>query len=66
MASRSPLLDKRREIEMRRRLDNNVKMYTGDDFNYAELIAGDDQGFSMRCSASSMPSRRRRPTHCRG
>ncbi len=22
------------------------KMYTGDDFNYAELIAGDDQGFS--------------------
>lgn len=23
-----------------------VKMYTGDDFNYAELIAGDDQGYS--------------------
>ena len=21
-------------------------MYTGDDFNYAELIAGDDQGYS--------------------
>ncbi len=21
-------------------------MYTGDDFNYAELIAGDEQGFS--------------------
>src|SRR5258708_8334869 len=31
---------------MRRRLDKNVKMYTGDDFNYAELIAGDDKGFS--------------------
>jgi hypothetical protein len=40
------LLDKQREIDMRRRLDKNVKMYTGDDFNYAELIAGDDQGFS--------------------
>src|SRR3981189_3007889 len=40
------LLDKQREIEMRRRLDKNVKMYTGDDFNYAELIAGDEQGFS--------------------
>jgi hypothetical protein len=40
------LLDKRREIDMRRRLDKNIKMYTGDDFNYAELIAGDAQGFS--------------------
>ena len=40
------LLDMQREIDMRRRLDRNVKMYTGDDFNYAELIAGDSQGFS--------------------
>ena len=40
------LLDKQREIGMRRRLDKNVKMYTGDDFNYAELIAGDEHGFS--------------------
>ncbi|HKO73399.1 MAG TPA: dihydrodipicolinate synthase family protein [Bradyrhizobium sp.] len=40
------LLDKQREIDMRRRLDKNVKMYTGDDFNYAELIAGDEGGFS--------------------
>jgi hypothetical protein len=40
------LRDKQREIDMRRRLDKNVKMYTGDDFNYAELIAGDDKGFS--------------------
>jgi len=40
------LLDKQREIDMRRRLDPKVKMYTGDDFNYAELIAGDAQGFS--------------------
>jgi len=40
------LLDKQREIDMRRRLGKNIKMYTGDDFNYAELIAGDSQGFS--------------------
>jgi Protein of unknown function (DUF993) len=40
------LLDKQREIDMRRRLAGNVKMYTGDDFNYAELIAGDDKGHS--------------------
>jgi len=40
------LLDKNREIDMRRRLDPAVKMYTGDDFNYAELIAGDSRGFS--------------------
>lgn len=40
------LLDKQREIDMRRRLDPHVRMYTGDDFNYAELIAGDEEGFS--------------------
>ncbi len=40
------LLDKDREIAMRRRLDKMVKMYTGDDFNYAELIAGDQHGYS--------------------
>src|ERR1700758_1103822 len=40
------LLDKQREIDMRRRLARGVKMYTGDDFNYAELIAGDVHGFS--------------------
>ncbi len=38
------LLDKDKEIQMRRRLPVNVRMYTGDDFNYAELIAGDGQG----------------------
>ena len=31
---------------MRRRLPQGVRMYTGDDFNYAELIAGDAQGYS--------------------
>ncbi|MEL6467361.1 MAG: dihydrodipicolinate synthase family protein [Pseudomonadota bacterium] len=40
------LLDKDKEIEMRRRLPASVKMYTGDDFNYPELIAGDDRGYS--------------------
>ena len=35
------LLDKGKEIAMRRRLPTGVRMYTGDDFNYAELIAGD-------------------------
>ena len=38
------LLDKDREIAMRRRLPPGVRMYTGDDFNYAELIAGDGHG----------------------
>jgi uncharacterized protein DUF993 len=38
------LLDKAREIAMRRRLPEGVRMYTGDDFNYAELIAGDGVG----------------------
>jgi hypothetical protein len=40
------LLDKDREIAMRRKLPQGVRMYTGDDFNYAELIAGDAQGYS--------------------
>lgn len=40
------LLSAEKEIAMRRRLPKTVRMYTGDDFNYAELIAGDDQGYS--------------------
>ena len=40
------LLDKEKEIIMRRQLPASVKMYTGDDFNYAELIQGDEQGYS--------------------
>lgn len=40
------LLDKDAEIAMRRRLPESVRMYTGDDFNYAELIAGDGQRHS--------------------
>ncbi len=40
------LLDKDKEIRMRRRLPDGIKMYTGDDFNYPELIEGDAQGHS--------------------
>ncbi|MGY3844756.1 dihydrodipicolinate synthase family protein [Streptomyces hydrogenans] len=40
------LLDAGREIALRRRLPEGVRCYTGDDFHYPELIAGDDQGFS--------------------
>jgi hypothetical protein len=45
------LLSKEKEIVLRRRLAKGnataaVRMYTGDDFNYAELIAGDDEGHS--------------------
>jgi len=40
------LLDDQKEVVMRRRLPASVKMYTGDDFNYPELIAGDAKGFS--------------------
>ncbi|MXU66225.1 dihydrodipicolinate synthase family protein [Oceanomicrobium pacificus] len=40
------LLSAEKEIAMRRRLPEGVRMYTGDDFNYPDLIAGDDQGYS--------------------
>jgi hypothetical protein len=50
------LLDNDKEIAMRRRLPGagasgapsttRVRMYTGDDFNFAELIAGDELGYS--------------------
>ena len=40
------LLSEDKEVAMRRRLPASVRMYTGDDFNYAELIAGDEEGHS--------------------
>jgi hypothetical protein len=40
------LLDADKEVAMRRRLPAGVRMYTGDDFNFAELIAGDASGYS--------------------
>ncbi|MGH7005658.1 MAG: dihydrodipicolinate synthase family protein, partial [Alphaproteobacteria bacterium] len=35
------LLDNAREVELRKRLPEGVLCFTGDDFNYAELIEGD-------------------------
>jgi len=40
------LLDRQKEIDMRKRLSAHVRMYTGDDFNYAELIEGDGERHS--------------------
>ena len=38
------LLDAGREGDLRRRLPEGVRVFAGDDFNYAELIAGDESG----------------------
>ncbi|MER0236941.1 dihydrodipicolinate synthase family protein [Fulvimarina sp. MAC8] len=40
------LLDKEHEIAFRARLPESVRLYTGDDFNYADLILGDGQRHS--------------------
>ncbi len=40
------LLDAELEIKMRNKLPAGVCMYTGDDFNYDRLIAGDKEGHS--------------------
>ena len=40
------LLDSQKEVAMRRLLPAGVRMYTGDDFNYPELIEGDEFGHS--------------------
>ena len=40
------LLDDRRETELRRRLPAGVRMFTGDDFHYPELILGDGEATS--------------------
>jgi hypothetical protein len=40
------LLDANREINLRRRLPSGVRTYTGDDFNYPDLIAGDGMNYS--------------------
>jgi hypothetical protein len=40
------LLDAALEVSMRRQLPPGVRMYTGDDFNYDRLIAGDATGHS--------------------
>ena len=40
------LLDAAQEVSMRRQLPDGVRMYTGDDFNYDDLILGDSRGHS--------------------
>ncbi len=40
------LLDANREVALRRHLPRGVRLYTGDDFHYPDLIAGDDEGYS--------------------
>jgi hypothetical protein len=40
------LLDKQRELDLRARIPTGLRMYTGDDYNYPELIAGDGETHS--------------------
>jgi Protein of unknown function (DUF993) len=40
------LLDKELEVRFRERLPVGIKLFTGDDFNYPELIRGDAKGYS--------------------
>jgi hypothetical protein len=40
------LLDAGHEVALRRALPPGVRLYTGDDFNYPELIIGDEHGHS--------------------
>ena len=40
------MLDAGQEVALRRRLPAGVRLYTGDDFRYAELIRGDAAGHS--------------------
>ena len=59
------LLDAAHEVALRRALPDGVRLYTGDDFNYPELIVGDGTDIRMPCSASSRRSTRPRPPRCR-
>jgi len=40
------LLDNQKEVELRKRLPEGVLCFTGDDFNYAELIEGNGTSYS--------------------
>jgi hypothetical protein len=40
------VLDASKEVALRRRLPAGIRLYTGDDFGYADLIKGDDHGHS--------------------
>lgn len=49
------LLDAAHEVTMRRQLPPGVRRFTGDDFNYVDLITGDEQRYSD-AMASKTPS----------
>jgi hypothetical protein len=40
------VLDAGKEVSLRRRLPAGIRLYTGDDFGYADLIKGDETGHS--------------------
>jgi hypothetical protein len=40
------VLDAAQEVSLRRRLPAGIRLYTGDDFGYADLIRGDEAGHS--------------------
>jgi hypothetical protein len=40
------MLDEAHEVDMRRRLPDGVRLYTGDDFNYPSLVRGDGESYS--------------------
>jgi hypothetical protein len=48
------VLDAGREVALRRRLPAGVRLYTGDDFNYAELIRGGATGHSDALHSDAM------------
>jgi hypothetical protein len=50
------VLDAGREVALRRRLPAGVRLYTGDDFNYAELIRGGATGHSDALHSDALHS----------
>jgi hypothetical protein len=56
------VLDADKEIALRRRLPGGVRLYTGDDFGYADLIKATTT--ATRCSARSPRSPPRPPPRC--
>ena len=61
------LLDAEREIALRRRLPEGVRMYTGDDFNYPSLIASGSDALlgifdAIAPAAAAAQARSRRAT----
>ena len=53
------VLDAAREVALRRRLPAGVRLYTGDDFHYDELIRGDAPGGAATAGGAHTPGRAR-------